>query len=180
MRKLSLFSVFAMTLLAFSSCDKVEKLLFQPFESPLSFDVTIDAVSNTNSQVVLGSQNVAYNLNQEIKDATDDKFDASIVGAMYINEVAITLLNADGQNNLSNFESVSLAVSSGNATPVVFGPFNVPAGATNTANFTVANSPNIKQFFSGSQVRFELRGKAKTATTKALNAEVGATIKFDK
>ena len=179
MRKLTFLSVLA-AIAMLASCDKVEKLLFQPFESPLNFDVTINTVDNTNSQTVLGTTTVNYNLNEEIKNETDGKLDGSVVNAMYLREVAIDISNADAGNNLGNFDNVSLAVWTGNSTPVVFGPFDVPAGSTNSAVFTIPNSPNIKQFFSGSNVSFELRGKANTPTTKSLNANIGATIKFDK
>lgn len=180
MRKLSFLSVLVLSITLLASCDKVEKLLFQPFESPLNFDVPIDVVDNTTAETVLGGTTVSYNLNEEIKAETDGKLDGSVVNAMYLREVAIDLSNADAENNLGNFEYVKLAVWTGNSTPIVFGPFAITSTATNTATFTIPNSPNIKQFFTGSNVNFELRGKAHTATTKVLESNIGATIKFDK
>lgn len=180
MRKFTLMSVVALSVLALTSCEKAAQLLFKPFESPLNFNVTIPVISSTANETSMGSSNVAFNLDEEVKEHTDGKLDGDVVGAMYINQVAITLTDSDGNNNLSNFEYVTVSVSSGSSTPVVYGPFTVPNGATTTASFTVANSANIKPFFSGSTVKFELRGKAKKATTKTLQANVGATIKFDK
>ena len=180
MKKLFVLSALAFSTLAFTSCDKAEKLLFQPFESPLSVDVVIAQTSDTEIESTLGSNNLSFNLDEEVKAQTDGKVDGSVVGAMYLNEVAITLLDGDEANNLSNFEYVTLSVTSGSSTPVVFGPFQISEGTTNTASFTVQNSPNIKPFFTGSNVNFTLRGKAKTATTRDINSEIRATIKFDK
>ena len=166
--------------MSISSCDKAEKLLFQPFESPLNVDVSIQTVTSTDVETTLGETNVDFNLDEEVKSHTDGKVDGSVVGAMYLNEVGITLNNADDANNLSNFEYITLTVSSSGSTPVVFGPFQVPANANTSTMFAVSNSPNIKPYFNGADVKFILSGKAKTQTTKSLEATIGATIKFDK
>lgn len=176
--------LFALTMagatLSFSSCDKAKALLFEPFESPLNVDFNINPVSNTTAMTTLGNTTVNYDLNAEVKKETDNNFDGSIIGTMFLNRIAITLSNTDANNNLSNFETITMSVSSGSSTPVTIGPFTVPAGATTQAEFAVPNSPNIRPFFNGTTVNFVLMGKAKTATTRTLPARVSATIKFDK
>jgi hypothetical protein len=161
------------------SCEKAAALLFKPFESPLSFDLNIDPTP-AGTSATLGTQTVSFNLNNEVSTATSGQFSGDFIKQIYVNEIAITLSNTDATNNLSNFESVSLQVSSGTSTPVVLGPFAVPAGATTSQTITVPNSPNIRQFFNGSNVTFALIGKTTTATTKPLAANVRATLKFDK
>ena len=179
MKKLIVLSAVSLCLFSIS-CSKAEKLLFQPFESPLSVDVAIDPVTSTDVESSLGESTVNFDLDQEVKDATNGKVDGGVVGAMYIKEVAVSLENPDEANNLSNFEYVSLSVKSGSSTPVVFGPFALTANDYNQASFTVENSPNIKQFFTGSNVQFELRGKAKNQTDVTILSKVSATIRFDK
>lgn len=180
MKKVITLSALLLSVVFLNSCDKAAKLLFQPFESPLNFNVEIPAISTTTADTAMGSTVVNFNLDEEVKAQTDGKVDGSAVGAMYLNEVSINLQNADQENDLRNFEYVRLKVQSGSATPVEFGPFQIPSDAINSASFVVSNSPDIKPFFNGSNVTFSLSGKAKTATTKALNAQIGATIKFDK
>ena len=180
MKKVILLSAVTLSLFTFSSCDKAEKLLFQPFESPLSVDVSIDPVTSTDVESSLGESAVSFNLDQEVSEATNGKLDGGVVGAMYVKEVAVSLTNPDDANNLSNFEYVTLSVKSGSSTPVVFGPFAITASDYSQVSFTVPNSPNIKPFFSGSNVQFELRGKAKKQTDVTLQSTVSATIKFDK
>lgn len=178
MKKLIFLSV--ALVLVMSSCEKAAKLFFKPFESPLNFNVTVNPVSNTSTQQELGSTTVSYNLDQVVKDETDDQFGADIIGSMYLNQIAITALDGNASNNLGNFESISLSLSNGSGTPVILGPFAVPSGTTNALTITVPDSPNIKPFFSGQNVNFVLLGKAKTATTQPLSLRVSATIKFDK
>lgn len=166
--------------LCMTACEKVEKALFKPFESPLNFEVTIPVISSTTAEQNMGQTQVRYNLDSVIKKNTENVFGADIVGAMYINQIGIQLLDNSAGNNLSNFDYVKLSVSTGGGTPAVLGPYNVPAGSTSNASFTVSNSPNIKPFFSGSTVTFTMNGKANKATTQALRARISATIRFEK
>lgn len=181
MRKFILAALSACALFGMSSCDKAEKLLFQPFESPLNFDITIPVVSSTTAESSMGSATLTYNLDSVILANTSNKLDASVVGSMYINEIAISITDpVDMDNNLSNFSYVKMNVSTNGSTPVVLGPFDVNAGAISQDSYTVNGSPDIRSFFNGSPVSFSLTGKAKKATTHEIHARVSATIKFDK
>lgn len=141
---------FALT--SITSCDKVEKLLFKTFESPLSFDIEIPVISTTESETEMGSTTVFYNLDQEIKKNAGDKFGADIVGAMYINNLAVTLLESDQDNDLSNFDYIKLAVSTAGSAPATFGPFNISSGSINSTSFKVSERTNIRPYFNGSNV----------------------------
>lgn len=179
MKRIFMPAVAACLVLFLTSCEKIQEALFKPFESPLNFEITIPVINTTTAETSMGQTVVHYNLDSVIRKNTDDKFGADFIGSMYLNEVAIQLLNDDGSNNLGNFDYVKLSVFSG-GTPAVLGPFNVPANASSSASFAVPNSPNIKPFFSGANVSFELKGKANQVTTKTLRARISATIKFDK
>jgi hypothetical protein len=180
MKKLMLLPIVILTMLPFVSCDKVEKLLFKPFESPLNFEIEIPAINSTEVETSFGATTVSYNLEDEIRKNTSDKFGADIVGAMYINNVAITLLDSDQDNDLSNFDYINLNVSSGSATPAVFGPFNIPAGSMTSATFPVSNGVNIRPYFNDATFNFSMTGKANKVTTRTLKARISATIKFEK
>lgn len=180
MKKLVLFALSACTLFGMSSCDKAEKLLFQPFESPLNFDITIPVVNTTTTETAMGSTTVSFDLDSLIKANTDDQFDAGIIGSMRMKEVAITLLDGDAENNLSNFDYLNAHLSVNGGTPAVVGPFTVNAGATMQDSYTVDGSPDVRPFFTGAPVSFELTGKANKVTTHELHAHVSATMRFDK
>lgn len=175
-----LLAIAACATFSFSSCQKLEEIIFQPFESPYTFEVTIPVVTNTTSELPMGTTNVRFNLDSVIRANTGNVFGADIVGSMHISEIGITLLDSDASNNLSNFEYVKLGVATDGTTPVVIGPLNIPAGATTTTTFALGNGLNVKSLFSGANTRFELSGKAKTATTKTLKARISAIISFEK
>lgn len=179
--KKKLLAAFAVSaLLGLSSCDKAEKLLFKPFESPLSFDITIPVVSSTSTETSMGSTTISYNVDSLVKAKTNNAVDGSIVKSMYIQQIAITITDpVDNNNSLSNFNYVKMNVSQG-GTPYVFGPFNVTPGAMIQDSYSVSNSPNIRPFFNGSAVSFSLVGQANKVTTHEMHARVSATIKFDK
>jgi hypothetical protein len=160
------------------SC-KLEKLLFKPFESPLNFSMNL-APAGTGTSTTLGSTNVSYDLDAKIKAETNNEFGADFIKQIYINQIAITLTNSNQANNLSNFESITLQVSTSGGTPINLGPFDIPTTATNTHTITVPNSPNIRSYFNGQNVTFAVIGKTRTATTITLNANIGVTLKFDK
>lgn len=180
MKKKLLTALAVTAVLGLSSCDKAEKLLFKPFESPLNFDITIPVIASTSTETSMGSTTVSYNIDSLIKAKTNNAFDGSVVGSMYIQQVAITITDpVDNNNNLSNFNYVKMNVSQG-GTPLVLGPFNVSPGAQMQDSYTVSNSPNIRPLFNGSSVNFNLVGQANKVTTHEIHAKVSATIKFDK
>ena len=179
MKKNVLVAAAACLPLLFTSCKKIEDALFKPFESPLSFEVNIPVINNTTTEEAMGQTNVRYNLDSVIRKNTGDVFGSNIVGEMYISAIGIQLLDNNAGNNLSNFDYVKLSVASG-GTPVVLGPYNIPAGTSSSTSFSVSNSPNIKPFFSGSNVTFSMAGKANKVTTQTIRARVSATLRFEK
>lgn len=180
MKRLIVISTVILFSLVLASCHKIESALFKPFESPLSFEVTIPVITNTTSEVSMGQSIVQYNLDSVIKKNTGNAFGADIVGNMYIKDIGLQLLESDGDNNLNNFDFVKLSVSAGGSTPVLFGPYNITPGSVSSAIFLVANSPNIKPFFNGTAVTFNLSGKANSVTTRTMRAKISATLKFEK
>ena len=179
MKKRFGFFAVAAVVLCLTACEKIEQALFKPFESPLNFEVTIPVITSTAAEQNMGATQVRYNLDSVIRKHTENVFGADIVGAMYINQIGVQLLDNNAGNNLSNFDYVKLSVSAG-GTPAVLGPYTIPAGASSSASFAVSNSPNIKPFFSGSTVTFTMNGKANKATTQTLRARISATIRFEK
>ena len=118
MKKRLGFLLIAGVSLCMTACEKIENALFKPFESPLNFEITIPVISNTATEQNMGQTNVSYNLDSVIRKHTENVFGADIVGAMYINQIGIQLLDNNSGNNLSNFDYVKLSVSTG-GTPAV-------------------------------------------------------------
>jgi hypothetical protein len=177
-KTLSFLSLLAIATM-FSSCDKVAEKLFKSFEAPINFDITMSPAP-AGMQFNLGTTTVNYDVDAEVKKATSDQFDGSIITQMYVNKIEINVSNADVNNNLGNFETLSVTFGTNASNTVVLGPFAIPAGTVSSHTINVADCPNLRQYFNGSNVNFVVSGKAKTATNKVLQAAVTATLKFDK
>ena len=170
----------AVTLFSLSSCQKLKDALFEPFESPITFDVTIPVVTNTSTEIALGETSVRFNLDSVIRANTGNVFGADIVGNMQIKEIGIEIVDGNATSNLSNFSYVKLAITAGNTAPAVLGPFNIPPSATASAAFQVNSSVNVKNMFSGATTNFQIIGRARTPTTMPMKARVSTIIGFEK
>ena len=179
MKKTVLSFIAAAFIITLASCDKVAEALFKPFDTSVSFDVTINPTPAGTSGT-LGSTVVNYDLNAEVSKATSGAFKGDFISQIYLSQIDVILSNTDATNNFSNFESVSLQVSTAGSTPTILGPYAVPANAVSSIQIGVSNSPNIRQYFSGANVSFSLLGKTKKAVTKQLAANINAQLSMDK
>ena len=161
-----------------TSCEKAAAFLL-PIEMPLDFSVSISQVV-PGIQSTLGTSVVNYNLETEIRSKTSGELGADFIKQILVKDINIKLTNADATNNLGNFESLSFSFNNNGGAPVVIGPFAIPATANAQHTIQVTNSPNIRQFFTGNNVTFNISGKARSGTNKTLNADASATMIFDK
>mgnify|MGYP003578649896 FL=1 len=181
MKKVFLFlTLAATTVFGLTSCEKLKDSLFEAFEIPYSFEVTIPVVTNTTTELTLGQTAVRFNLDSVIRANTANVFGAEVVGNIQMKELAFEVIDGNASSNLTNFSYVKMEVSSGNSTPVVIGPYNIPSTATSSVSFPVTNSFNIKSMFSGSTVNFKITGKAQKETTQAMKVRINTRLAFDR
>jgi hypothetical protein len=177
---LLLLGVAASTTFGLSSCEKLEEVLFESFQAPISFDVTIPVVTNTSSEIQLGESAVRFNLDSMIRVHTGNVFGAEVVGNMQVKEIGLEVVEGNATSNLSNFTYVKMAVGASGSTPVEMGPFTIPATANSSLSIPVNNSFNVKSMFSGSTVNFKVIGRARNATTQTMKLRVGLLVAFDR
>ena len=175
-----LLTVAATAAFTLSSCEKLKDAIFQSFETPYGFDVTIPVVTNTSSEISFGEANVRFNLDSIIRANTGNVFGADVVGNVQVKEVAFEVKEGNATSNLANFEYVKLNVAASNASPIIMGPYNIPASASSSISFPVTSSFNVKSLFSGASVNFKVTGKARTATTQPMKVRVNMLLGFDK
>ncbi len=181
MKKVFLLMAVAVTaVLTLASCEKLKDAIFEAFETPYSFEVSVPVVTNTTSETTFGESNVRFNLDSIIRANTGNVFGADIIGNVQIKEVAFEVIEGNATSNLTNFAYVKMEVAANGTTPVVMGPYSIPPTATSSASFPVSNSFNIKSLFSGSTVNFKITGKARTATTQTMKVRVNTLIAFDR
>lgn len=181
MKKLFLYlNLAAIATVGFASCEKLEDVLFESFQAPISFDVNIPVVTNTTSEIALGETSIRFNLDSMIRVQTGNVFGTDVVGNMQIKEIGLEVIEGNATSNLSNFAYVKMLIAANGSAPVEMGPFNIPATATGSASFPVNNPFNIKSLFSGSVVHFKVVGKARTATTQTMKVRVNTMVAFDR
>jgi hypothetical protein len=181
MRKsyLFLFLMCALSVFSFSSCEKIKEKIFESFTAKgADFQFTIPVVSST-TEATVGSQNVNLNVDSTIKAATNGFFGLDILKAVNAEEVTLNLLNPDESNNLANFESLKVKISANNGSnSVIVASLSNPDTYSTSVKLNVDDTKQLIDFLKTAPVRYEIVGKARRVTTKALNAQLVVKLKF--
>ncbi len=177
MKKLFLSFSVAALVLGMSSCEKVKDKVFPSFETDGgTILVEVPVVTNTTTEAEMDATTVSFNLDSTIKANTDGNFSLSNASSVKISTVTLTVLNGDQENNISNFESAKISVSSNsNPTPVVIA-FATLADVNQPAVIN-GNGAELKGYLQGNQITYKISGKARRATTKELQAAISFTLK---
>lgn len=179
MKKVLLSVSLLVFLVACMSCNKIKDAIFPSIDINLpSFQFTVPAIPIVlNSEASLGSFNVNFNLDSIIKANTAGAFGAGAVSTVKVKKMVVSLTNGDAPNNLANFESARFTFSSNTkTTPVEIATFSFPDAFSTTYAAEPVNSPELKEYLSGSQLTYTLFGKARRTTSKPLNFNVVVTL----
>jgi len=129
----------------------------------------------------LGSFIKGFNLDSAVKAKTSGQFGAGDVTSVKIKQIVFSMSNADEQNNFSNFESTrfTFASNAGTNTPEVeIASVTFPQTFTSTVTYTAPdNAPELRPYLNGTQLTFNVYGKLRKYTTKALPVSVLVTMK---
>lgn len=174
MKKAFLFlSVATVAVVSFTSCEKIKEKLFQAFVTgTTSANVTLNTLNNTSATADWGSVSIPFDIEQEIEDNTGGAFSLNNVPKVTMNEIVVTILNPDQNNNWANFENGTLRFNTNsNNTPVLVGKYeNNPDVYAATKTFVVENTADLKSYLKDANtVNFLYAGKLRRPTTKALN-----------
>lgn len=163
---LAIASIFAL-----SSCNKIKEATQRDIAiSPDGVDFVIPVVNTTNEGSAMGTLQVNMNLDALIKEKAS-KFGISNVKNVRITGVKIKLNNTDDANNCTNLENLTAKIKLNTTETVVASIVNNTS--TNKTELTIpitAGSTELKSFVTANSFSYVLTGKARTVTTKALNA----------
>ena len=179
MKKVLLSVSLFVFVLAGISCSKIKDAIFPLLDINLpSFQFSVPAIPIVlGSEASLGSFDVNFNLDSIIKANTAGAFGAGAVSTIKVKKIAVSLTNADAANNLANFESARFTFSSNaKATPVEIATFSFPDTFSTTNTAEPVNSPELKEYLSGTKLTYTLYGKARRTTSKPLNFNVAVTL----
>jgi hypothetical protein len=181
MKKLtiSLFAPLAV-LISVTSCKKIIDQVFPGIDAKVpEIQLTIPPIPIvTQNEFSLGSYTAYFNLDSTIKANTADVFGIGVVSSIKVKEITVSLSNADNLNNLSNFESARVAIFSNTRTDAVnVATLNFPDTNSSSITFTPTDSPELLDFLKGSQLSYNVFGKARRPTIKPLNMLISVTIR---
>lgn len=161
------------------SCNKIKEAIFPSIDVELpAFQFTIPAIPLVlSNEASLGSFNVKFNLDSIIRANTAGAFGAGAVSTVKVTKMVITVSNGDAANNLANFESARFTFASNTkTTPVEIATFSFPDAFSTSYTAEPVNSPELKEYLSGTQLTYTLYGKARRTTSKPLNFNVAITL----
>jgi hypothetical protein len=129
----------------------------------------------------LGSLSQNFNLDSAVKAQTAGQFGAGDVSSVKIKQMIFTIANADDANNFSNFESARISVASNasqNTPEVDIAAITFPQTYTPTYTYTSSeNAAELRAYLNGSRLTFNVYGKLRRYTTKAVTISVKVTMK---
>jgi len=180
MKKLSItFGIAVITMLSIS-CKKTLQSLFPGFDVKVpDIQITIPAIPILfSNEAELGSFTTHFNLDSTIRANTSNVFNINSVSSMKVSQMLVTLSNGNAANNLSNFESARLLISSNsNSSQAELANFNFPTIETYTYTANTDNSPDILSYYNGNEITYKLFGKMRKPTTMSLNLTMSITIR---
>lgn len=162
-----------------SSCQKIKDAFFDPIESPLAVDIIIPVINATNAETSLATSTINFNLDSIIKKNTGNVFSLKNINSVKIKDLAINLINPDQDNNLGNFENASVTFfTNSRPTPVTIASTAIPDTYTKSL-IIPTNNTDVKSYLDGTNITFNLFGKARRATSIPLSARISITLKSE-
>jgi hypothetical protein len=133
------------------------------------------------SEQSIGSLSQSFNLDSAVKAKTNGEFGASDVTSVKIKQIVFNMSNADEQNNFSNFESARFTLASNtsqNLPEIEVAALTFPQTYTSLVTYNALdNAPELRSYLNGSKLTYNVYGKLRRYTTKALSISVKVTMK---
>jgi hypothetical protein len=120
-----------------------------------------------------------FNLDSIIKVKTNGEFGIGDISSVKIKQMVATIANPDAQNNFSNFESARFTFSSNtNTNAQQIASFTFADAYTPTVTYTAPeNTPELLPYLNGTELTYNVFGKIRRYTTKALTVSIKVTMK---
>jgi len=115
-----------------------------------------------------------------IKSQTGDAFSLEDIESINVQECKLTILNPDTENNFANFEEGQVFFNTNtNPTPLIIASGPNPDVYSDSWLIPVDASVNLKPYLLGTQLNYNISGKARRATTKPLNCKLSVKFKIN-
>ena len=169
--------VLLMMVFAGCTCNEVKEKLLPSFNVNIpDINLTVPPLPLvTNEEIPVGALKTHINMDSTIKARTAGTFGAGAVHFVKVKKLVIKALNADQNNNLSNFESARMRIYS-DTTSTDIAVINFPTTYSDSITVIPAASPDISNYLRGSNLAYNLFWKNRKTTGKFLKLNVKVTI----
>lgn len=182
MKKLGVLFLGLIVIVAgFTSCKKIIDKIFNGVDVKApEVRIDIPAIPFVVPGEVPVTSTTSFNLDSVIKANTAGVFGASDVKSVKLKQVQIDLPAGDALNNLSNFQSVRVELSSDkNTTPIEIVNFTFDDTYAVSKTLAVTNNVDLLPYLTGSQLSYTMYGRVRKPTTKPLTFVTQVTLRVD-
>jgi hypothetical protein len=174
------FLAVPLLVMCLGSCKKLEVSLFggQTIVLP-AYALTVPAIPFADSTLEFntGSFTTYINTDSIIRAQTSGKYDINDVSSVKVTKVALSISNADANNNLSAFKSMLITISSSaNANAADMFSINIPAYADSVYTTGPSNTANIIGYLYGTTINNTVYGYVRKTTSKPLYLQAVITM----
>ena len=166
---------------SFQSCSKLKDELFPGFEiEPADIHFKIPVIASTSAATNITTFTTPFNMDSLIQAETMNTFSIKNVDKITMHQVMLRATDGDDENNFSNFEQVSISLSSNaiqQLTLIGDAPV-VPDEALTELVLAPQTSNNIIGYMNGTALHFTIAGKARRITSKPITCIMHLRLKI--
>jgi hypothetical protein len=126
-------------------------------------------------EIPVGALKTHINMDSTIKANTAGTFGADAVHFVKVRKLVIKALNADANNNLSNFETARMRIYSDTASTDI-AVIHFPINYSDSITVIPPASPDISKYLRGSDLSYNLLWKNRRTTKKFLKLNVKISV----
>lgn len=166
-----------MMMFASCTCNEIKEKLLPAFNVNIpEINLTVPPLPLiTKKEVPVGALKTHINMDSTIKANTAGTFGAAAVHFVKVKKMVIKALNADKNNNLSNFETATMRIYSDTASTDI-ATINFPKSYSDSITVIPLVSPDISNYLRGSNLAYNLFWKNRKTTKKFLKLNVKISV----
>jgi hypothetical protein len=162
------------------TCNEIKEKLLPAFTVNIpEINLTVPPLPIvTDKEIPVGALKTHINMDSTIKVNTAGTFGANSVHFVKVEKMVIKAMNADANNNLSNFETARMRIYADTASTDI-AIINFPTAYSDSITVIPPTSPDISNYLRGSDLAYNLFWKNRKKTKKflQLNVKISVSVK---
>lgn len=170
-------SIMILMLVVSCTCNQIKEKLLPSFNVNIpDINLTVPPLPHiTDDEIPVGALKTHINMDSTIRANTAGTFGADAVHFVKVKKMVIKVLNADEENNLSNFETARMRIYT-DTTSTDIAVVSFPTTYSDSITVIPPASPDISNYLRGSQLSYNLLWKNRKTTKKFLKLNVKVTV----